>query len=393
MLALMAQPFFNETLTASSGGQLGLLFLWLPYLALSKASGPVKAAVSLLPPVAFANVLDAIRDAEVTGTGIGTGGNFRGGPSTALPWSSCMLIMLFDLGLYAFLAFYFDRVVPSKHGTARLPCFCLPCTARGGRSGGVGRGAPPHSQRLLSEVSAAGGGGGSGGVGGGRGAAVDAEPVAAELGEPVLSLRGLTKVFEGKGDKRVVAVDGLNLDLYKGQILALLGHNGGGKTTTIGMLTGMVAMTAGEVMFRGKELSQNMAAFRKELGVCPQHDILFEALTVKEHLVFYAKAKGLAADRIEAEINDKVQELGLQDKLTSQAWMLSGGQKRKLSLAIALMGDSSVIFCDEPTSGMDPLTRRSVWQILQRYKKGRSVRLGFHSYSLPFVSLIPIPNS
>ena len=189
-----------------------------------------------------------------------------------------------------------------------------------------------------------------------------------------MKVRGLRKNF---GDK--VAVDGLDLDMFKGQIFALLGHNGAGKTTTISMLTGMLACTSGEMTVNNLNFKTDMAEIRKTLGVCPQHDILFKTLTVEEHLYLFCKFKGIQdKQQIQTLIDEKLVDIDLLEKRKTKAGNLSGGQKRKLSLAIALIGGSTIVMLDEPTSGMDLTARRKMWDMLKREKRSRIIILTTH---------------
>ena len=163
---------------------------------------------------------------------------------------------------------------------------------------------------------------------------------------------GLRKQF---GEK--TAVDGLNLSMYQGQITALLGHNGAGKTTTIGMLTGMVPPTSGSAVVAGYDIRTDLPLLRQNVGVCLQHDCLFPQLTVMEHMIFFSKIKGLDAtmtkEECEQELLTAIEDVALLEKRHSYSKDLSGGMKRKLSVAIAFCGNSKVVFLDEPTSGMD----------------------------------------
>ena len=164
----------------------------------------------------------------------------------------------------------------------------------------------------------------------------------------------------------------------RGQIFVLLGHNGAGKTTTITMLTGLYMPTSGDAVVQGLSIRTHMAQIRQRIGVCPQHDVLFGELTVMEHLEIFAGLKGLEGEAAAAEVAEKIAEVGLTEKANVRAANLSGGQKRKLSLAISLVGDSRAVFLDEPTSGMDPYSRRSTWNILQNNREGRAIILTTH---------------
>ncbi|GFN82068.1 ATP-binding cassette sub-family a member 3 [Plakobranchus ocellatus] len=181
------------------------------------------------------------------------------------------------------------------------------------------------------------------------------------------------QVFDNK-----VSVSNLTLNMYEGQITILLGHNGAGKTTTMSMLTGFIPPTKGTAFVNGYDINTNIAGVRRSLGLCPQHDILFEVLTVKEHLWFFAKLKGYQTSNLAEEIDNLVTEIGLQSKAKKRVREISAGQKRSLSVGISLMGDSKVVFLDEPSSGMDPSTRRLTWDLLNKKRKGRTMLLSTH---------------
>ncbi|KAJ4906630.1 ABC transporter A family member 1 [Raphanus sativus] len=157
------------------------------------------------------------------------------------------------------------------------------------------------------------------------------------------------------------------------------GHNGAGKSTTISMLVGLLPPTSGDALILGNSIVTNMDEIRKELGVCPQHDILFPELTVREHLEMFAVLKGVKEDSVKSTVADMAEEVGLSDKISTLVRALSGGMKRKLSLGIALIGNSKVIILDEPTSGMDPYSMRLTWQLIKKIKKGRIILLTTHS--------------
>ena len=162
-----------------------------------------------------------------------------------------------------------------------------------------------------------------------------------------VNIRNLYKQFETSDGIRV-AVDQLSLQMFQGQITALLGHNGAGKTTTIAMLTGLLPADGGTAEIQGYDLNENMSEIRKKLGVCPQHNILFDDLTVVEHLRMFANFKGMPRTEVEGEVERMIQAVGLTEKRHAYSKSLSGGQKRKLSVAIAFIGGSQVVFLDEP---------------------------------------------
>ena len=207
-----------------------------------------------------------------------------------------------------------------------------------------------------------------------------------------LKISNLKKKF-GNGK---VAVEGLNLEMFSDQIFSLLGHNGAGKTTTISMISGMLTQTEGSIKLFGKESNTNKNFMKAQLGVCPQKNPIFGKLTVYEHLVLYSKIKfndqqkneknetgenkeKYEFSQAEKEIETLLKDIDLWDKKDNIANELSGGQKRKLCVAMAFIGGSKVILLDEPTSGMDTFARRHLWEMLKLYKSGRIIILTTHN--------------
>ncbi|XP_050667028.1 phospholipid-transporting ATPase ABCA3-like [Leptidea sinapis] len=199
----------------------------------------------------------------------------------------------------------------------------------------------------------------------------DEEPKGVPMG---INIENLTKIYQGR--KKVV--DNLNLRMYENEITVLLGHNGAGKTTTISMLTGMVPPTSGSATINGYDIVSETTQARESLGLCPQHNVLFPDLTVAEHIVFYSRLKGVPNSRLDDEVNHFVKLLELQEKRNVESRHLSGGQQRRLSVGAAMCGSSKVVLLDEPTSGLDPAARRSLWDLLQKEKKGRTMILTTH---------------
>uniref|UniRef100_A0A8C5SUR6 ABC transporter domain-containing protein n=1 Tax=Laticauda laticaudata TaxID=8630 RepID=A0A8C5SUR6_LATLA len=145
-----------------------------------------------------------------------------------------------------------------------------------------------------------------------------------------------------------------------------------------GCFLGLYPPTSGQAYINGYEISQDMVLIRKSLGLCPQHDVLFDHMTVEEHLYFYSGLKGFPAEKCPGEIAHILHILNLQEKRGTLSKALSGGMKRKLSIAIALIGDSKVVMLDEPTSGMDPVSRRATWELLQQQRRTRTILLTTH---------------
>lgn len=196
---------------------------------------------------------------------------------------------------------------------------------------------------------------------------VQAEAVKAQVANPddyTIITKDLRKVYMLGAGKHKVAVDRVSFTVSKGDVFGLLGVNGAGKTTTFKMLSGEVTSTSGDAYFNGMKISDNLTKVRKSLGYCPQFDALLENLTVREQLELYYDMKGLPIGIKGRLINDKINELNLKKYEHILSGTLSGGNKRKLSVACAMIGDPSILFLDEPSTGMDPQARRFMWRVI-----------------------------
>ncbi|KAI1116486.1 hypothetical protein F5Y14DRAFT_406924 [Nemania sp. NC0429] len=183
----------------------------------------------------------------------------------------------------------------------------------------------------------------------------------------------LTKTF-GK----FTAVDNVTFGVQHGEVFALLGPNGAGKSTTISLIRGDLqpSLNGGDVLVEDTSVVRHRAAARSHLGVCPQFDAI-DSMTVLEHLRFYARIRGIPD--IEHNVQAVIRAVGLEAFATRMAHALSGGNKRKLSLGIALMGNPSVVLLDEPSSGLDAAAKRIMWKTLSSIVPGRSILLTTHS--------------
>jgi len=266
-------------------------------------------------------------------------------------------ITFFDIVLFLVLGAYLDQVLPSEFGIRKHPLFCL-MRSKKSRSSRYNK--DGDSERLTPNADFFEG--------------VDPSLKAQDSLNESVMVQDLHKKF----DSGKVAVDGVSFNLYKSQIFALLGHNGAGKTTTISMITGLFDSSEGTTKVFGLDIQNDLDEVRKTMGVCPQHDILFDDLTVKEHLELYSVFKGVDSASIPAEVEKIIVDIGLADKRDYLSKNLSGGQKRKLSIGIAFIGGSKFIILDEPSSGMDTSARRKLWELLKNYKNDRVVLLTTH---------------
>ena len=189
-----------------------------------------------------------------------------------------------------------------------------------------------------------------------------------------ISLHKLSKSYASS-----TALKELTLTMKQNEVFCLLGHNGAGKTTAINCLTGLHAPTHGEAFVQGMSVREEIANIQAVMGVCPQHDHLFPELTGKEHLDFWSRFKGVARSRIPRIVSDTLTQISLERHGKYMARTYSGGMKRRLSVGISAMGDPNVVFLDEPSTGLDPLSRRRLWTMIERLKSERVIVLTTHS--------------
>jgi ABC-2 type transport system ATP-binding protein len=184
----------------------------------------------------------------------------------------------------------------------------------------------------------------------------------------LLALSHLRKRF---GD--VVAVDDLTLEVRRGEILGLLGPNGAGKSTTVAMALGLLAPDAGTVEIDGLG-PPTRAAVRRRLGYAPQALALYDSLTAEENLRFFGEVQGLAGSALEARVEWALDLAALADRRKGRAGTFSGGMKRRLNLAAALVHDPELVLLDEPTAGVDPQSRNAILErVLELKRAGRTV--------------------
>jgi len=201
-----------------------------------------------------------------------------------------------------------------------------------------------------------------------------------------IETRALRKVYEAPPTKRgmparppVVALDALDLAVAEGEFFGLLGPNGAGKTTTIGILTTRVRATSGEGFVHGTNVMRDPSGARRLIGVVPQRPNADRGLNVIENLVFHASYFGIARDAATKRADQLLEQLGLADKRDSKVDQLSGGQQQRLMIARALSHDPRVVFLDEPTVGLDPQARLSLWDILRDlHKQGSTIIMTTH---------------
>uniref|UniRef100_A0A803V6Y9 ATP binding cassette subfamily A member 10 n=1 Tax=Ficedula albicollis TaxID=59894 RepID=A0A803V6Y9_FICAL len=271
---------------------------------------------------------------------------FNTGICRMVPWL-CLWSMAERL--FAFLA--------GKYGMPDPPLFCLKASywmrSRRGSTRDVPRASANPEEQLGDDV----------------------EPVPPEfLGKEAIRIHNIKKAYKKK-DKKTEALRGLSLTIYEGQITALLGHSGAGKTTLLNVLSGLSFPSEGSATIYNYKLSEmgDREEIRGLVGICPQFNSHFEVLTVRENLKTFAEIKGIKSKEVEQEVENILELLDISNIQDTQAEKLSGGQKRKLSIGIAMLGNPQVLLLDEPTAGLDPLSRHQVWSLLRERRAGRAI--------------------
>ncbi|NXK89914.1 ABC8B protein, partial [Formicarius rufipectus] len=270
---------------------------------------------------------------------------------------STYIMLVFDSVLYMLLALYFDKVLPGKYGIPDPPFFCLKASYWVRSRRGSTRESPRSTANPEEHLGD------------------DAEPVPPEFrGMEAIRLHNIKKTYKKK-DKKTEALRGLSLNIYEGQITALLGHSGAGKTTLLNVLSGLTFPSEGSATIYNCKLSEigDREEIREMIGICPQFNTQFEVLTVKENLKTFAEIKGIKSKEVEREVQNILELLDIRNIQDTQAEKLSGGQKRKLSIGIAMLGNPQVLLLDEPTAGLDPLSRHQVWSLLREQRAGRVI--------------------
>lgn len=352
----MIAVLFSRASTASAVVAITWFLTFTPYTIANNYYDSIGLPTALLLCFLLCNTslgfgLHIILDWEATGDGLTTHTMFQ--PLTQdHPLTIYLVMLMLTLSgvMYLTICLYVEQVNPGEFGIPRKWNFCLsrkfwfkkPEGPRR-RSGSI--------QRIL-----------------------DRDKSRRGLQAIGVRLINLEKCFGHH-----TAVRGLNLKMYRDEITVLLGHNGAGKTTTINMLTGITPPTKGTAIINGYDIRTQLAEARQSIGICPQNNILFSHMSVRDHIVFFSKLKGVhGSDAIQREVKKYVEILGLEKKSKTASRNLSGGMKRKLALCCALCGDAQIVMCDEPSSGIDAAGRRSLWELLQAEKKGRTILLTTH---------------
>ncbi|KAG0371471.1 hypothetical protein BGX24_001628 [Mortierella sp. AD032] len=191
-----------------------------------------------------------------------------------------------------------------------------------------------------------------------------------------LIIDDLYHCYSGKAEPTLRS---MSFGVENNTVLGLLGPNGTGKSTLIHLLTGLYNPTEGSASVAGANIRTEMSLVHSKIGVCPQHDILWDDLTIADHMLFYSRLRGVPPALEQQSVDYAIASVSLTKLRDRQVKGLSGGERRRVSIAIALLGDNRVIFFDEPSTGLHPEVRRVIWDIVNRVKVNRTVVLTTHS--------------
>ncbi|KAL5064774.1 hypothetical protein RYX36_026511 [Vicia faba] len=282
-----------------------------------------------------------------------------------------LIIMFVEWKLVLFVAYYIDQVLST--GSGKSPFFFLKGFQKKPPLSFGKPGIQRQGSKVLTQIEK-------------PDVIQEREKVEQLLLEPTVNhaivCYDLKKFYPGRdGNPGKFAVRELFLAVSRGECFGMLGPNGAGKTSFISMMIGLTKPTSGAAYVQGLDIRAHMDEIYTSMGVCPQHDLLWESLTGREHLLFYGRLKNLKGSVLTQAVEESLKSLnlfhgGVADK---QAGKYSGGMKRRLSVAISLIGDPRVVYMDEPGTGLDPATRKCLWNVIRLAKQDRAIILTTHS--------------
>ncbi|XP_052047787.1 glucosylceramide transporter ABCA12 [Apodemus sylvaticus] len=375
-MSYLISVFFNNTNIAALIGSLIYVIAFFPFIVLvtveDELSYVIKVFMSLLSPTAFSYASQYIARYEEQGVGLQWENMYKSpvqDDTTSFGWLCCLILA--DSFIYFFIAWYVRNVFPGTYGMA-APWYFPVLPSYWKERFGCAEVKQEKSNGLMFTNIMMQNTNPSASPDCAFPSNIEPEPKDLQVG---VALHGVTKIYGSK-----TAVDNLNLNFYEGHITSLLGPNGAGKTTTISMLTGLFGATAGTIFVYGKDIKTDLNTVRKNMGVCMQHDVLFSYLTTKEHLLLYGSIKvpHWTKKQLHEEVKRTLKDTGLYSHRHKRVGTLSGGMKRKLSISIALIGGSRVVILDEPSTGVDPCSRRSIWDVISKNKTARTIILSTH---------------
>lgn len=380
--AFLLAPLFSNVLTARVVGYIvifgsGLLGAFLFIAFVQDASFPRKwiIAMELYPGFALYRGLYELGQYSYIGNIVGTHGmKWENLSDSSNGMKEVLIIMFVEWLLVLSIAYYVDKAILSGSGMKKCSLFCLPnLWKKSSPSVQKNPSLRKSSSKVFVQIEK-------------PDVSQERQKVEQLLQEGRIDTTvicdDLAKVYPGRdGNPPKAAVRGLSLALPRGECFGMLGPNGAGKTSFISMMIGLSKPTSGRAFVDGKGILSQMNEIYTNMGVCPQHDLLWESLTGREHLLFYGRLKNLKGDALKQAVEESLKSVnlfhgGVGDKISGK---YSGGMKRRLSVAISLIGDPKVVYMDEPSTGLDPASRNNLWNVVRRAKQDRAIILTTHS--------------
>eukprot|EP00189_Rhodosorus_marinus_P013456 CAMPEP_0184742332 /NCGR_PEP_ID=MMETSP0315-20130426/5278_1 /TAXON_ID=101924 /ORGANISM="Rhodosorus marinus, Strain UTEX LB 2760" /LENGTH=1775 /DNA_ID=CAMNT_0027213087 /DNA_START=296 /DNA_END=5623 /DNA_ORIENTATION=+ len=369
-LGFAVSTFFNKAKLAGTVGSLLFLLAGALIFAVRNVPTSVKYLFSLLSPCAVTLGINYVNDRISRSLPINffEPGEFSIGSAT--------MMMLLDTVLYIVLTWYLDQVIPTEYGVSKKWYFIFQRkTYRWGGNNGRSHGSSltEAAERDLE------------GQDNDKSSRGDSALIVSHISKTFISKRNAgsdapskRRWFERDSLSTVTALDDVSFAAQEGEIMGLLGHNGAGKSTLINILSGLFKQSEGTAELFSMNIEDDMDEIRRGLGIVPQsNSILHDELTCTEHMELIAGIKGMRENAAELTIQ-LLGEVGLEDAMGQRAKSLSGGQKRKLLLAMALVGSPKILILDEHSAGVDVFARRSLWKLLQRERERRVTLVASH---------------
>ncbi|PAA72003.1 hypothetical protein BOX15_Mlig007002g1, partial [Macrostomum lignano] len=318
----MVSAFFITSSVACVIALLIYLLMFVPFVFLSylHIGGTALQAVNIFSPTAFSLASRSIVTLQLANSKVHWSDIMK--ETYGIQVYGSFLALALDGVVYFLVGWYFRNVLPGKHGVPQSPLFFLTARYWG-----------CDSSRKKSDTSSAAG--------------------------AVVELKNVNKKF---GSKQ--AVQNLNLKLQENETTILLGPNGAGKSTTINMITGLISCDSGKITVNGLNVSTSFYKLRSSIGFCPQHNVYYDDLSVKQNLAYFGALKGCS----KSELEDMLRWLRLYKVRNVAVQKLSGGQKRRLSIGLAFLGKPSLVILDEPTASVDPDARRTIWELIKAHR-------------------------
>ncbi|GAM24437.1 hypothetical protein SAMD00019534_076120 [Acytostelium subglobosum LB1] len=365
--AFFVSVFFTKTDTATVVGYIwvfgtGILASNVIDNILKNDSTPAGSVfvISIFPPfVLYRGLLVLARAVAYDGPGV----KIATLNDPGIEMGNIYAFMVVETIIFLVLALYLEEVLPSDYGVKRHPLFFLK------RSYWSGRKTEQEPVEMLSVRE-----------GEPHDVAEERKRVLESKELLALEVLDLNKVYPARdGAKKKVAVKSLALGVDQGICFGFLGPNGAGKSTTISCVSGLFPPTSGTAKVFGMDIRNEIDNVHMIMGVCPQDNVLWDDLTGEEHLLFYGRIKNMKGKQLSNAVYEGLKQVNLHEETSKKSGEYSGGMRRRLSVACSLMGNPKIVLLDEPSTGLDPASRKQLWDIINNYKRKCAMLLTTHA--------------